>query len=323
MTSSTIDLARLRRAPRASVRKARTVATRVARRTRRDHPGVARLAVRGQERARAVRARVRPHPPERPLERVVFALAQALPDATFVQVGAHDGTQLDPLREAILGSRWRGVMVEPVPYVFDRLALRYGDHPRLSLENVAIADADGTRPFHLLRQADHDDEEVWRWYDALGSFRREVVLSHAHLVPDIAERIETIEVPCVTFATLCERNGLDHVDVVQIDTEGYDRQVLELIDVPRLRPRLVLYEHLHLDRADRDGAEDLMTGHGFRLVSDGMDTLAVDDRALAHPEVAAAFESARLALATPPPEPVTGSDGSPSDPITGSPGGGS
>ena len=280
------------------MRRARTVATRVARRTRRDHPGVARLAVRGQERARAVRARVRPHPPERPLEQVVFALSRALPDATFVQVGAHDGTQLDPLREAILGSRWTGVMVEPVPYVFDRLALRYGDHPRLALENVAIAEADGTEPFHLLRQADHDEEEeVWRWYDALGSFRREVVMSHEHLIPDIAERIETIEVPCVTFDTLCTRNGLDHVDVVQIDTEGYDLQVLELIDVPRLRPCLVLYEHLHLDPASRGAAEDLMTGHGFRLLSDGMDTLAVDDRALGLPGVRAAVDGAGAALA--------------------------
>lgn len=291
------DLARLRRAPRASLRRARTVADRVARRTRRDHPGVTRLAVRSQERARAVRAKVRPHRPERPLEQVVFALAQALPDATFVQVGAHDGTQLDPLREAILGSRWTGVMVEPVPYVFERLALRYGDHPRLTLENVAIADVDGRLPFHLLRQADHDDEDVWRWYDALGSFRREVVLSHAHLVPDIEERIETIEVPCVTFDTLCARNGLDHVDVVQIDTEGYDRQVLELIDVPRLRPCLVLYEHLHLDAASRDAAEDLLTGHGFRLASDGMDTLAVDDRALGLPGVGVALDAARAALA--------------------------
>lgn len=294
--TGTVDLTRLRRAPGASARRARTAAARVARRIRRDHPGVARLAIRGQERARSVRARVRPHRPERPVEQVVFALSRALPDATFVQVGAHDGTQLDPLREAIVGSRWRGVMVEPVPYVFDRLALRYGDHPRLTLEKVAIADEDGTRPFHLLRQAEHDDEAVWRWYDALGSFKREVVMSHEHLVPDIAARIESIDVPCVTFATLCARNGLDHVDVVQIDTEGYDREVLELIDVPRLRPCLVLYEHLHLDAGSRAAADALMAGHGFRRVSDGMDTLCVDDRALAHPGVRAAFDSAVAAL---------------------------
>lgn len=294
--TGTVDLTRLRRAPGASARRARTAAARVARRIRRDHPGVARLAIRGQERARSVRARVRPHRPERPLEQVVFALSRALPEATFVQVGAHDGTQLDPLREAILGSRWRGVMVEPVPYVFERLALRYGDHPRLALENVAIADADGTRPFHLLRQAEHDDESVWRWYDALGSFKREVVMSHEHLVPDIAERIESIDVPCVTFDTLCARHRLDPVDVVQIDTEGYDREVLELIDVPRLRPCLVLYEHLHLDAASCAAADDLMAGHGFRRVSDGMDTLCVDDRALALPGVRAAFDSAVAAL---------------------------
>lgn len=290
------DARRWRRAPAASLRRARRVADRLGRRVGQDRPRLAGAALHGSERLRAVRARVRPRPPERPLERIVFELAQAVPDATFVQVGAHDGTQLDPLREAILGSRWRGVMVEPVPYVFARLALRYGSHPRLALENVAIADVDGVRPFHRLRQAEGDDD-VWRWYDALGSFDRDVVLSHAHLVPDIAERLEVIEVPCLTFSSLCARHGLDRLDVVQIDTEGYDAEVLALIDLPRLAPRLVMYEHLHLDAQARARCRALMAGHGFRQVSDGMDTLCLDDRALALPGVRAAFDEACAALA--------------------------
>lgn len=264
-------------------------------RTWREHPALARAVLPWAERLHVARAHVRPRRPERPVELVVHELALAVPDATFVQVGAHDGTQLDPLREAILGSRWRGIMIEPVPYVFERLAARYRANRRIALENVAVADEDGSRPFHFLAEAAAGDG-VWKWYDALGSFKREVVLSHGGLVADIEDRLVTVEVPCATFTTICERNGFDRLDLVQIDTEGYDREVLELIDLDRFEPCLVIYEHLHLDDVDRAAARGRLTDHGFSLVSDGMDTLGASPRALAHPGVARAFEHARTVL---------------------------
>jgi FkbM family methyltransferase len=287
--SSEPDL--LRRAPGALARRARRVAAGPTRRL-----ASTQAAVRGGDRVRAVRARLRPQVPVRPLERVVHELARALPAARFVQVGAHDGTQLDPLRQAILGSRWSGVMVEPVPYVFARLQRRYGGHPRLALENVAIAAVDGTLPFHHLRQA-ADGEDVWQWYDALGSFRRDVVLSHGMLVADIEDRIVTTEVPCVTFDTLCARHGIDRLDLVQIDTEGYDAEVLRLVDLARLRPAVVIYEHLHLAPGERDATRQLLADHGYRQVSDGMDTIGVDERGLGLGGVAAALATARDELA--------------------------
>lgn len=262
----------------------------------RDHPGLSRRVLPWTERAHAVRARVRPHVPERPVELIVHEYAHHRPDATFVQVGAHDGTQLDPLREAILGSRWRGVMVEPVPYVFARLEARYRTNRRVTLENVAVADVDGSKPFHFLPEADQDDD-VWRWYDALGSFRRDVVLTHDEFVDDIADRLVTVDIPCVTFETLCARNGLRQVDVVQMDTEGYDRDVLELVDLDRLGVELVLFEHLHLDDDDRAACRRLLETHGFDQVSDGMDTIAVRRSVLERDDLRAAFERARADLA--------------------------
>ena len=225
----------------------------------------------------------------------MFELARAWPAATFVQVGAHDGTQLDPLREAILGTRWRGIMVEPVPYVFERLAARYRTNPRVMLENVAVADVDGTRAFHFLARAGSGDD-IWKWYDALGSFKRDVILSHRGFVHDIDSRLVTVDLPCVTFSTLCSRNDLERVDVVQIDTEGFDREVLELIDFSRFQPALVMFEHLHLDDGGRAACRALLAEHGLDAVSDGMDTIALSARALAEPGVRGAFEHARSAL---------------------------
>lgn len=229
---------------------------------------------------RAVNRRLPRRPVPHAVARVVFAYAASRPDARFVQVGSNDGIQLDPLRAEILHRRWRGIMVEPVPYVFERLVANYGHLDHLAFENVAIADADGTAEFHYLPQAE-SGADIPEWYDALGSFRREVVLSHRRFIPDIDERIASMTVPTVTFDTLCARHGLETVDVVQIDTEGYDYEVIRRIDFERYRPEIVLYEHLHLDASDRGACERLLADAGFELLSNGMDTLAIHRRVLA------------------------------------------
>lgn len=276
-------------------RRARHVGSRLARRVRTD-PNLGRRILPWTERIQRVRARIRPRHSARPLDWVVSAYAAEVPDATFVQIGAHDGTQLDPLREAVLGAQWRGIMVEPVPYVFARLDARYRSNPRVMLENVAIAEANGLRPFHHLAEAPRGDQ-VWKWYDALGSFDRDVVLSHRDLVEDIDARLVTVDVSCVTFERLCVRRGLERVDLVQIDTEGHDRAVLELIDLERYGTDVVIFEHLHLDRADRDACAERLVAAGFEQLSDGMDTIAVTGRMLKRPGIRAAFERARAEMA--------------------------
>ena len=222
---------------------------------------------------------------------IIHAYARTNPQARFVQIGAHDGTQLDPLRDAILTTEWRGVMVEPLPFVFERLAERYARHPRISLENVAIGESDGSLPFHYIPEA----EGLWRWYDALGSFRREVVLSHESFIPDVADRIRTVPVDCVTFDTLCARHDIDTIDLVQIDTEGYDARVLASIDLGRYRPSIVMFEHLHLPPDEKDAATARLVDSGYSLVEDAMDVIAIDDRARSTPAVATAFERATRA----------------------------
>jgi FkbM family methyltransferase len=219
--------------------------------------------------------------------------ARRVPEATFVQIGSNDGEQLDPLRRHILRRSWRGVMVEPVPIVFERLVANYGRRDRIALENVAIADRAGELPFHHLAPVeDFEAEGLPRWYDALGSFRRDVVLSHADRIPDIHERLVTTAVPCTTFDALCTKHGIGRLDLLHIDTEGYDFEILKSIDWSRWRPLLLIYEHLHLSLDERAACQSFLADQGYGAMEEHMDTWCVDLRG----EQSPAAELQRLVL---------------------------
>lgn len=212
--------------------------------------------------------------------KLLKAFAGRYPQAFFVEIGANDGSQHDHLRRLVASGEWRGVMVEPVPYVFARLRANYGHlADRVALENVAVAPEAGTmRLFHLAEAPEHERGRHPGWYDAIGSFSREAVLSHAGDIPDIESRLVETEVPTVPFADLVARHGDGRPDLVVIDTEGYDSTIIRSIDLDALGPRLLIYEHFHLDAEDRDATRRHLEAHGYETVEEWLDTFALDVR---------------------------------------------
>ncbi|MGH8505190.1 MAG: FkbM family methyltransferase [Stenotrophobium sp.] len=205
--------------------------------------------------------------------------AQLYPEAYFIQIGSNDGKQLDHLQTAILNQHWCGIMIEPVPYVFARLRRNYGHlKDRVQLENVAIGERNGSMPFWHLRQAATDDP-ITPWYDALGSFRKDVILKHAIYIPDLEQRLTCTEVPTLTFAELCERHRVGQVDLIQMDTEGYDYEIIKRIDFARYRPALLIYEHHHFDAQTQAACEARLRGFGYDVVRESIDTWCVDRQA--------------------------------------------
>jgi FkbM family methyltransferase len=222
------------------------------------------------------RARLR-RPPRLAGPVVLEAFALAYPAAFFIEIGANDGEKHDHLRPAIHANPWRGIMVEPVPYVFERLRRNYGAIERIALERAAIADHDGTVPFYHLREAaEHEESGLPDWYDAIGSFSREAVLAHRRVIPEIESWLVETDVPSLTFESLCRKHAASRVDLLVIDTEGYDREVLRLVDFEARRPRLVVYEHYHLPAAERADARERMRSLGYELLEEGFDTWCLD-----------------------------------------------
>jgi putative sugar O-methyltransferase len=216
---------------------------------------------------------------------VVETFAQVAADPFFVQIGAHDGTQQDPLQDVILRNEWPGILVEPVPFVFQRLQANYGHIPGVILENVAVGVEDGTLPlYHLASSSDSGRRGLPEWFDALGSLDREVIMAHRRMIPDLAERLVEISVPVLSFTTLMKRHQVRHIDVMLVDTEGYDGKILGSIDFQEYRAKLIIYESIHLSSEEQAATLARLHAAGYLTAAYGLDTWCLNPRALTSTE---------------------------------------
>lgn len=208
--------------------------------------------------------------------KLLRAMAKNKPSAFFVQIGANDGKMMDPLRKTIIRSQWHGLVIEPVPELFDRLSNNYDAFKdRVTPVNAAIAQHNGIAPFYLLRNLP-DEKELPAWAHGLGSFNKDVLLGHINRLPNIQAHLLEIEVPCLSWQSLCDEHDVTHVDLVLTDTEGYDFEIISQIDFTKTRPTTLIYEHHHFDQNTDQKCIEMLKSLGYVLFREGLDTWALD-----------------------------------------------
>jgi FkbM family methyltransferase len=203
----------------------------------------------------------------------------ALPDKSqIVQIGSNDGRTGDPIYDLINHKQtWDALLVEPIPYLFDRLKANYGTSPRLKFANVAIKDTEDEReeiPFFFVDpRAKEIIPDLPAWYDQLGSFSRE----HAAYSPIgelIKPYIKETQVNCATLRELMNVHEIKRIDLLHIDAEGYDWKILSQLDLSEAPPKVILYEHKCLTNTEKSSARRFLQEH-YSLYELGGDTLAI------------------------------------------------
>jgi FkbM family methyltransferase len=193
----------------------------------------------------------------------------------FIQIGSNDGMHGDPISDFIKKKGWRGILVEPVPYLFDRLKSNYTNFAgKLIFENSAIADKNGTLDFYRLEKSDLPD--LPEWYDQLGSFKKEVVLKHRNAVPSFDDLFIKDSVNAITFKDLIKKHSVVNVNLIHIDTEGYDYEIIKMIPFKELNADIIMFEHKHLNDQDYFEAIKLLRKNGYKVgKKDFYDSIAV------------------------------------------------
>lgn len=184
-------------------------------------------------------------------------------DVFFLQVGANDGLMDDPIHFLVRKYGWRGVLLEPDPQLFERLKENYSGVDGPILVNAALSPINGKTSFYRIRM----DEKMPSWCAGLGSFRRDVILSNKNDVPEIESHIIEDRIESISFHSLVARYRPPRIDLIVIDTEGYDLEILRQLDLIRFRPDLIVYEHKHLNELERTIAADLLIANGYSVQS--------------------------------------------------------
>lgn len=203
---------------------------------------------------------------------------------SFLQIGGYDGVSYDPLRKHILTGKLTGVIVEPVPLHFEKLQALYAGSDLIKVENCAVDREAGERTMWFFSREAIANGTIGQVFGGITSFLLPNLLEKSGTLGGLyndANRailkslVESITVPCHTYDTVMARHGLERIDLLQIDTEGYDYELLKAFDFTRHRPAIVHYECQHLQPQDKAAAEAMLRSHGYVLSSNDYDTLAL------------------------------------------------
>ncbi len=200
-----------------------------------------------------------------------FVVAQHFLNANdffFIQVGAFDGVQADPIRKFVVRHNWKGVLIEPQKKAFALLKQNYADQPQLTFKNVAISGRNEMRTLYTVAA-----EGVPEWCQGLASFDREVILKHKELVPGLEALITTEEIACVTFEQLIEELKTDKIDLLQVDAEGYDADLINMFPFDVVRPAIVHFERKHLSPEALEGCLNRLLRYDYKIANDGAEDL--------------------------------------------------
>lgn len=207
-----------------------------------------------------------------------------IPEVTFLQIGANDGKTGDLLYECKRQRNWQGVMLEPQPLVFQLLQENFPED-RYILLNVAMSHESGSATLFKIKDSDA------RWANGLASFQKDSILAHfengyigdklkaeginLEEGKDYSDYIEEEEVQTISFPELVRRAYFPAYHALLIDVEGFDFEILKMVELGDPTLQFVIFEFKHLKQADRKAAEDLLKKHDFITISGWSDTIGI------------------------------------------------
>lgn len=206
----------------------------------------------------------------RKLEEVIAGI----PNAVFLQIGANDGISNDVARELVVKFRMKGVMVEPLPFLFRRLQKNYRYLKDVRLVQCAVSYQESNLVMYHLSEsflAQHPEGES---LSGLASSNREHIVRHFPETMPQNLPIEKTTVECMTAEQLLDSSGYQRFDIVFIDVEGMDADLIKGMSLSELGVKALVYETAHLG-AHSGGLDEYLDLKGYRVMHFGDDALAI------------------------------------------------
>lgn len=184
----------------------------------------------------------------------------------FIQIGGHDGVSFDFLYYKIMEREVAGIILEPSPKYFKQLERNYDGKRGVNLVQKALYHAN--KEISLYEVNDKGLLKLSQYGIGFGSVNKSHLLKHG-LEED---EIDHYEVGGITFERLIEQfPEFSEIDYLQIDTEGFDFEILKMIDFSSFKVNFIKYEKENLSKEDLVQSERLLRSKGFEIIGDEND----------------------------------------------------
>lgn len=201
----------------------------------------------------------------------------------FIQIGANDGQWNDPIYKFIRRDNWKGILFEPQKDIFETLLKNYKGIQGLTFENSAIDATVGKRDFYRIGftnarwasgLSSFQKEDVQRMIDA-GYIDRKCTEEGVSPPPDKQDWIIKVNVNINTIANVINKYNLRKINLIMIDTEGYDFEIIKTIPFDVIKPEVIIYEHTHFSNETKTECIHFLKGNNYKISHTISDTIAI------------------------------------------------
>lgn len=173
---------------------------------------------------------------------------------SFLVIGAFDGVNYDTfvvdINKKEDNSNTKIVFVEPIPEYFEKLKenLVQFNVPveNISLENCCVGDTNCEVDMVYFNPKSEGNRP---WYiDGCSCVVEDGRILNMHIREEIpTEDLLFIKSPAVTVHEVLQKNNLESIDYIQIDTEGYDERIVKSMDFAALGVKYLKFELYYCD----------------------------------------------------------------------------
>lgn len=187
-----------------------------------------------------------------------------------ILVGANDGISHDDLYTFLIKRKTSGLAIEPLPDAYNQLKKNFALMPGMLTVRMAV------HPYEKKVRLYHVNperlSELPFWASGIASLNKD-----HHKKSDIpAEYMTFTEVEANHLMNIIEQYTPNRQpDLMQIDTEGFDYEILKQIDFGQLKPRIIRYEYFCLNKEDEIASIKLLKSKGYFCFYDDIDVIGV------------------------------------------------
>ena len=156
----------------------------------------------------------------------------------YVDVGAHDGISINNTLYFEKNNNWRGINIEPIKKVFDKLVINRPNNINL---NCAVCNNDGETDF-LCNIG---------YTEMISGIKDNFDIRHLHRLQreniQYGSITEVIKVETKKLETILHDNDISHINYLSIDVEGAELEVIKSINFDKVFIDVIGFENNYND----------------------------------------------------------------------------